>query len=147
RLSDGPASHPRAVAALWRSCRAGTIARPRVVTKIKNSADRATPDPAAGSGSRQLIAVSRAAAQTDRCSGMLQLFARQPARLLYPGRELRVVELVVLIDVEIARFVALGFDGWDRAQRRAPEERHLDVFCKAVKAQEPALALQVVKGR
>ena len=67
--------------------------------------------------------------------------AGQPAGLLHPGGELRLVELVVLVDVEVAHVLVLGLAGRDGTQRRAAEERHLDVLREAMEAEEPALAL------
>ena len=55
-------------------------------------------------------------------------FARQLAGLLHPGGELAFVELVVLVDVEVARVLALGFARRDRAQRRAAEEQAFDLI-------------------
>src|SRR5205823_9713495 len=74
-------------------------------------------------------------------------FAGQKARLLHPIGELSFVELVVLVDVEVAPVLALGLTGWDRAQRRAAEESHFDVVREAMDAEEPALALDSVKRR
>src|SRR5436305_674453 len=75
-------------------------------------------------------------------SGLLSLrlhsFAGQLAGLLHPCGELGFVKLVVLANVEVARVLALGLAGRERAQRRAAEERHFDVLCKAVKGEEPA---------
>src|SRR5262249_3777454 len=74
-------------------------------------------------------------------------FAGQLAGLLHPIGELRLVELVVLVDVEVAHFLLLGLAGRARTQRRAAEERHLDVLREAMDAEEPALALDAVEGR
>src|SRR6478736_5028399 len=74
-------------------------------------------------------------------------FAGQLAGLLHPGDELSFVELVVLMDVEVARVLALGLTGGDRTQRRAAEERHLDVLRETMDAEEPALALYPVQRR
>ena len=46
---------------------------------------------------------------------------------------------VVLMDVEVARVLALGLAGRDRIERRAAEERHLDVLREAMDAEEPAM--------
>jgi hypothetical protein len=54
-------------------------------------------------------------------------FAGQKARLLHPSGELSFVELVVLMDVEVANVHLLGLAGRDTTQRRAAEESHLDV--------------------
>src|SRR5262245_52841526 len=53
--------------------------------------------------------------------------ARQRGRLPEPRHQLCLVELVVLADVEGAHVLRRGLAGRDRAQRRAAEERHLDV--------------------
>ena len=66
---------------------------------------------------------------------------------VHPVRELRLVELVVLVDVEVAHVLLLGLAGRDRTQRRAAEERHLDVVGEAMEAEEPAVALDAVEGR
>src|SRR5947207_13272363 len=63
-------------------------------------------------------------------------FAGQKARLLHPSGELRFVELVVLVDIEVAPLFALGLAGRDRTQRRAAEESHLDVVREAMEAEE-----------
>src|SRR5436309_5010518 len=73
--------------------------------------------------------------------------AGQLAGLLHPSGELRFVELVVLMDVEVARVLALGLAGGDRTQRRAAEESHFDVVREAMEAEEPALPLDSVKRR
>src|ERR1700680_1681789 len=64
-----------------------------------------------------------------------------------PTRDELFVELVVLIDVEVARVLALGLAGGDRTQRRAAEESHFDVVREAMDAEEIALALDSVKRR
>src|SRR5204862_4467844 len=71
------------------------------------------------------------------------------AHIRSPGNcgELSFVELVVLMDVEVARVLALGHAGGDRTQRRAAEESHFDVVREAVDAEEPALALDSIKRR
>ena len=74
-------------------------------------------------------------------------FAGQPAGLLHPGGELSFVDLVVLVDVEVAHVLLLGRAGRNRTQRRAAEERHLDVLREAMEAEEPALALDAIEGR
>ena len=43
-------------------------------------------------------------------------FAGQLAGLLHPGGELRFVELIVLVDVEVAHFLVLGLAGRHRTQ-------------------------------
>ena len=68
-------------------------------------------------------------------------------RLPDPRRQLLLVELVVLVDVEVAHVLVLGLAGGDRTQRRAAEESHLDVVREAMEAEEPALALDSVEGR
>src|SRR5439155_6111088 len=74
-------------------------------------------------------------------------FPGQLAGLVHPSGELSFVELVVLMDVEVARVLALGRSRRDRTQRRAAEESHLDVVREAMDAEEPALALDSVKRR
>src|SRR5947208_9951536 len=74
-------------------------------------------------------------------------FAGQLAGLLHPGGELSFVELVVLVDVEVAHFLLLGLAGGDRMQRRAAEESYLDVLREAMEAEKPALALDAIEGR
>src|SRR5690606_26072735 len=64
-----------------------------------------------------------------------------------PARHELLVEPVVLVNVEVARVLVLGRDGRDRTQRRAAEERHLDVPREAMDAEEPALALDAVQRR
>jgi hypothetical protein len=53
--------------------------------------------------------------------------AGQFAGLLHPSGELSFVELVVLVDVEVARILALGLARGDRTQRPAAEESQFDV--------------------
>src|SRR2546427_766676 len=74
-------------------------------------------------------------------------FAGQLAGLLHPSGELSLVELVALVDVEVAHFLLLGFDRGNRTQRRAAEESHLDVLREAMETEEPALALDAIEGR
>src|SRR5262249_11639847 len=74
-------------------------------------------------------------------------FAGQLARLVHPGGELRFVEPVVLMDVEVARVLALGLAGRERTQRGAAEERHLHVIREATEAEEPALVLDSIERR
>src|SRR5438105_11367530 len=74
-------------------------------------------------------------------------FAGQLAGLLHPSDELSFVELVVLMNVDVARVLALGLAGGDGTQRRTAEESHLDVLREAVEAKEPALALDAIEGR
>src|SRR5947208_1538321 len=80
-------------------------------------------------------------------AGRSHAFAGQLAGLLHPSGELSFVELVVLMDVEVARVLALGFARGDRTQRCAAEESHLDVLREAMNAEEPALALDAIEGR
>src|ERR1700694_2466078 len=88
-----------------------------------------------------------AGAKTDPQDGRLRNPAGQRGGLLHPRRHLRLVELVVLMDVEVAHFLVLGLAGGDRTERRAAEESHLDVLREAMEAEEPALALDAVKWR
>src|SRR5437870_102655 len=80
-------------------------------------------------------------------TGRSHSFAGQLAGLLHPGGELSFVELVVLVDVEVAHFFLLGLAGGDRTQRRAAEESHLDVLREAMDTEEPALTLDAIEGR
>src|ERR1700730_2026972 len=57
-----------------------------------------------------------AGAETDPQDSRLRNPAGQRGGLLYPRRHLRLVELVVLMDVEVARFLVLGLAGGDRTQ-------------------------------
>ena len=50
-------------------------------------------------------------------------FAGQLTGLLHPGDELSFVELVVLVDVEVAHVLLLGLTGRDGTQRRAAKVR------------------------
>src|SRR5690606_7837845 len=53
-----------------------------------------------------------------------------------PARHELLVEPVALVNVEVARVLVLGRDWRDRTQRRAAEERHLDVPREAMDAEE-----------
>src|SRR5436853_7560252 len=82
----------------------------------------------------------------DRASGRsARIPAGQRGGLLDPGRQLRLVK-IVLVDVDPARVLARA-SGWNGSQRRASEEGHLDVVGEDVERQEPALALDAVKWR
>src|SRR5687768_12255979 len=63
--------------------------------------------------------------------------AGQGSRLPDPRRQLRLVELVVLVDVEVAHFLVLGLARRDGTQRRAAEESHLDVIREGMKVEKP----------
>src|SRR5882672_5018449 len=84
-------------------------------------------------------------------TGRSHSFAGQLAGLLHPSGELSLVEPVVLVDVEVARVLALGLARGDWTQRHAAEESHLDVLREAMDAKEPglplALALDSVQRR
>src|SRR6266516_1451938 len=67
------------------------------------------------------------ATSTHLATSRSHSFAGQKAGLLHPGGELSFVELVVLVDVEAARVLALGRSRRDRTQRRAAEESQFDV--------------------
>src|SRR5438270_510288 len=73
-------------------------------------------------------------------TGGWQLFAGRLAGLIHAGRERSFVELVALVDGEIAHFCLLGLARRERTQRRAAEESHFGVLRKAMDAEEPALA-------
>src|SRR4051794_1891622 len=74
-------------------------------------------------------------------------FAGQFAGLLHPGDDLSFVELVGFVNVEVAHFFLLRFAGRHGTQRCAAEENHFDVLREAMKAEEPALALDAIEGR
>src|SRR5262245_50244294 len=88
--------------------------------------------------------VFRAASRLHRRRS--QSFARQLAGLLHPIGELGFVELVVLVDVEVANFLLLGLAGGERTQRCAAEETHFDVRVEAMKAEEPDSLLDAIEG-
>src|SRR5688572_24194069 len=67
------------------------------------------------------------------------LFPRQLRCLPDPTRQELLVERLILVDVEVARALVLGLDGREWMQRRAAEERHLDVLRDAMEPEEPAL--------
>src|SRR5919106_4888021 len=73
--------------------------------------------------------------------------AGQSAGLLHPGRKPRLVDRIVLVDVEVAHVLVLGFAGRNGTERRAAEERHLHVAREAMEVEEPALALHAVERR
>src|SRR5690606_12513210 len=73
--------------------------------------------------------------------------AGQLRGLLDPTRHQLLVDLVILVDVEVARPLVLGLDRRKRLQRRASEEGYLDVLCDAMEAEEPAQALAAIEGR
>src|SRR5262245_41589810 len=73
--------------------------------------------------------------------------ARQPAGLLHPGGELRFIDLVVLVDIEVTHVLLLRLSGREGPQRRAAHESHLDVLREAMDPEEPALVLEAVEGR
>src|SRR6185369_5799848 len=73
--------------------------------------------------------------------------ARDRGRLPDPRCQLSLVQGLVLVDVEVAHFLVLGLSGGSRTQRRAAEERHLDVLREAVEVEEPALAVDAVERR
>jgi hypothetical protein len=82
--------------------------------------------PSLSIASQHLRADDLASAHAPR-TGRSHSFAGQLAGLLHPSGELSFVELVVLMDVEVARVLALGLAAGDRTQRRAAEESHFDV--------------------
>ena len=75
-------------------------------------------------------------------TGRSHSFAGQLAGLLHPSGELSFVERVVLVDVEVAHVLLLGFAGREGTQRRPAEEGHLHVLGEAMEAEEPAFALR-----
>src|SRR5690606_32119079 len=76
-----------------------------------------------------------------------ELPAGQLRGLPYPCRHGRLVQPGIFMDVEIARVRVLGRPGRHGLQRRAAKEGHLDVLGEAVKAEEPAAALDAVERR
>src|SRR5262245_19086242 len=70
--------------------------------------------------------------------------AWQGGRLPNPPHHLRLVELVVLVDVEVTRILVLGLAERNRTQQCATEESHLDVLREAMEAKEPALGLDTI---
>src|SRR4029453_10353545 len=82
-----------------------------------------------------------AVARSAKVGPALRDPAGQGGPLPDPRRHLRLVERVVLADVEVAYFLVLGLARGDRTQRRAAEERHLDVVREGMEVEEPALAL------
>ena len=78
----------------------------------------------------------------------LQFPTGQCCRLPHPGRQLRLVEFGVLVEVNPARVLALGrATGRGGMQRSPSEESDLDVFREAMDAEEVALVLDAVKWR
>src|SRR5262249_19800470 len=80
-------------------------------------------------------------------TGCSHSFAGQFAGLLHPSGELTFVELVILVEVEVAHFLVLGLAGGKWTQRRAAEEGQFDVLRKAMKVEEPALTLDAIERR
>src|SRR5262245_11314399 len=78
-----------------------------------------------------------------RLSGLAP--ARYSSRLLDPARHLRLVE-IVFMDVDPARVLARS-SRWNWLERRASEEVHFDVARESMEREEPALALDAIKGR
>src|SRR6266498_4821278 len=68
-------------------------------------------------------------------------------RLRDPSRQPLLVELVVLVDVDVAHFVVLGLARRNRTQRGAAEESHLHVLREAMEVEEPTLTLDAVERR
>src|SRR5688572_15222747 len=83
-------------------------------------------------------------ARTHVAASRSHSFAGQKSRLPHPGGELRFVERVVLMEVEVAHVLVLRRAGRDRTQRRAAEESHLHVLREAMKAEEPAPVLDAI---
>src|SRR3954469_9345149 len=73
--------------------------------------------------------------------------SRQFRRLPDPARDQFLVELIILVDVEVARVLGLGFARREWAQRGAPEERDFDVLREAMEVEEPAPVLDAIEGR
>lgn len=64
-----------------------------------------------------------------------------------PTRHKCLVELIGLVNVEIAHLLLCGLARRDRTQARPTEERNLDVLGEAVKSEKPALTLNAIEGR
>src|SRR5690606_31913354 len=80
--------------------------------------------------------------------GSLHLLAGEFAGLPCPVAELRLVELPVLMDVEVAHVRVFRLARRPGPQRRAAQERDLDVAREAMEVEEPALgAARTVEGR
>ena len=75
-----------------------------------------------------------------------QCFAGQLRGLPNPARHEFLVEQVVLVDVEISHVLMFGLDWGEWTQRPAVEEGHLNVPREAMVAEEPAPALDAIKG-
>src|SRR5262245_42722212 len=73
--------------------------------------------------------------------------AGQPAGLLHPLRELRLVELVVDVDVQIPHVLLFRCARRQRLQRSTAEEADLHVLREAVEAEKPTLPVHPVEGR
>src|SRR5262245_19164260 len=74
-----------------------------------------------------------------------QAFTGHLAGLLHPIGELRFVELIVLVDIEVAHFLLFGLAWRERTQRCAAEETHFDVLVEAMKAEEPDPLLDAIE--
>src|SRR5262245_20966208 len=94
-----------------------------------------------------MVAETSIGGSNQRLAGRSHLFSGQSARLLHPSGELRFVNLIVLVNIEVAHFLLLGLARRDRTERRAEEERHLHILREAMKAEKPALALDSVERR
>src|SRR2546423_2579192 len=105
---------------------------------------RETERTAATAGMAQLGSVWRWP-KADLHDRRLRKPARQRGGLLHPRRHLRLFE-IVLVDVDPARVLARA-SGWNRSQRRAAKERHLDVVGEDMEPEEPTLALDSVQRR
>src|SRR5215831_13693149 len=103
--------------------------------------------PAARVSTMVAIAAGTADCHTRAARAWLARPAGQRGGLPHPGGQLRFVELVVLVDVEVAHFLMLGPAGGDRTQRHSAEESHLDVLREAMEAEEPALARNAIERR
>jgi hypothetical protein len=76
----------------------------------------------------------------------LRFPAGQGSRLPDPTRQELLIELVVLVNVEVACVLVLGLDGWNRTQRRTAKECYLDVFREAMKTKEKTLVFDAIEG-
>src|SRR5262245_60950532 len=92
------------------------------------------------SGGRPAVSASTRADPSHSFTGQL-------AGLLHPIDELRLAQLIVLVDIEIAHILLLGAAGGKRIERRPVEEGDLEISRHAVEAEEPASFLDPIKGR
>src|SRR5262245_4789590 len=112
-MSMSETSHPRMASA---SCRSLAIDAPG-----------GSSNSASGAASPTKRAFWEMATQAP-CTDGSHSFAGQLAGLLHPISQLSFVDLVVLVDVDVAHFFLLGLARREGAQRLAAEESQLDVL-------------------